>query len=398
MSRFVQLHLLSSYPPANLNRDDLGRPKTAMMGGEPRLRISSQSLKRAWRTSKVFINKVSDGLYVPDLLVANKPIPENMGVRSKKFAIDWIKKTLLEANITDDIADLWSKDITRAFGVAEKNTNELSQISHLSDMELKGCAQVVDLVKEYLSGKNADQELPTEVQNLQELRAKKKKAEDIKKIDKQIAKLFRTRILMQGNASVDIASFGRMMASSPSYNIEAAVQVAHAISVHSVAVEDDFFTAVDDLNCGEDDAGAAHLGETEFAAGLFYLYLCIDKALLIRNLSDNEELANKALAALIESAATVAPKGKQNSFGSRARTSYLLCETGDQQPRSLSVAFLKPVGKGDMLDIARKRIDGTVENMDKVYGPCADNRSSFFLTDEKAEGSLEEVIECAKRA
>ena len=52
MSRFVQLHLLTSYPPANLNRDDLGRPKTAMMGGEPRLRISSQSLKRAWRTSR----------------------------------------------------------------------------------------------------------------------------------------------------------------------------------------------------------------------------------------------------------------------------------------------------------------------------------------------------------
>ena len=31
MSRFIQLHLLTSYPPANLNRDDLGRPKTAMM-------------------------------------------------------------------------------------------------------------------------------------------------------------------------------------------------------------------------------------------------------------------------------------------------------------------------------------------------------------------------------
>ena len=54
MSRFVQLHLLTSYPPANLNRDDLGRPKTAVVGGTERLRISSQSLKRAWRTSEVF--------------------------------------------------------------------------------------------------------------------------------------------------------------------------------------------------------------------------------------------------------------------------------------------------------------------------------------------------------
>lgn len=50
MAEFIQLHMLVSYPPSNLNRDDLGRPKTAIMGGTQRLRISSQSLKRAWRT------------------------------------------------------------------------------------------------------------------------------------------------------------------------------------------------------------------------------------------------------------------------------------------------------------------------------------------------------------
>ena len=54
MSTFIQLHLLTSYPPSNLNRDDLGRPKTAIMGGKTRLRVSSQSLKRAWRTSDLF--------------------------------------------------------------------------------------------------------------------------------------------------------------------------------------------------------------------------------------------------------------------------------------------------------------------------------------------------------
>jgi len=43
MGNFIQLHLLTSYPPSNLNRDDLGRPKTAIMGGKTRLRISSQS-------------------------------------------------------------------------------------------------------------------------------------------------------------------------------------------------------------------------------------------------------------------------------------------------------------------------------------------------------------------
>ena len=54
MSRFLQLHFLTAYAPSNLNRDDLGRPKTAFFGGTQRLRVSSQSLKRAWRTSEGF--------------------------------------------------------------------------------------------------------------------------------------------------------------------------------------------------------------------------------------------------------------------------------------------------------------------------------------------------------
>ncbi|MFG0239533.1 MAG: type I-E CRISPR-associated protein Cas7/Cse4/CasC, partial [Gimesia chilikensis] len=43
MSRFLQLHILTEYPVSNPNRDDLGRPKSALIGGEPRQRISSQA-------------------------------------------------------------------------------------------------------------------------------------------------------------------------------------------------------------------------------------------------------------------------------------------------------------------------------------------------------------------
>jgi CRISPR system Cascade subunit CasC len=203
-------------------------------------------------------------------------------------------------------------------------------------------------------------------------------------------------LLRKKHTAADIALFGRMLASSPAFNTEAAAQVAHAISVHSVVVEDDFFTAVDDLNSGEDDAGASHLGETEFAAGLFYLYLCIDKDLLVKNLSGDEALANKTLEALIESTATVSPSGKQNSFASRARASYILCETGKQQPRSLSVAYLKPVRGGDMLSFAIKQLETTVDNMDKVYGACADKRCSMNAV--AVEGSLQAIIQCATEA
>ena len=66
MADFLQLHLLTVYGPSNLNRDDTGRPKSVVFGGVPRLRISSQSLKRAWRTSDAFAEKLEGHLAVPN--------------------------------------------------------------------------------------------------------------------------------------------------------------------------------------------------------------------------------------------------------------------------------------------------------------------------------------------
>ncbi len=45
MTTFIQLHLLTAYPCASLNRDDTGAPKTVVLGGATRLRVSSQSLE-----------------------------------------------------------------------------------------------------------------------------------------------------------------------------------------------------------------------------------------------------------------------------------------------------------------------------------------------------------------
>jgi CRISPR system Cascade subunit CasC len=50
------------------------------------------------------------------------------------------------------------------------------------------------------------------------------------------------------------------------------VQVAHAYTTHRVTVEDDFYTAVDDLKTKAEDAGAGFVGELGFGSGLFYLY------------------------------------------------------------------------------------------------------------------------------
>ena len=389
MSRFLQLHLLTSYPPANLNRDDLGRPKTAKMGGTDRLRVSSQSLKRTWRTSDLLQERLT-GERTINILGEN--ISPNLGKRTKNVSLEWVKPYLIEKGVEEEKADCWSKDICRGFGQMEADENKLSQIAHISSTEFLGFTKLVDELVKYLND-DIENEFIKQLADLVEKRNKKKKSDDVKKANTAITKFCANEYLEEGTTAVDMALFGRMLASTPAFNIEAACQVAHAISVHPVTIEDDYFTAVDDLNNGSEDAGAAHIGETGFAAGVFYSYICINKELLIENLNGDKELANKAIAALTEAAVKVAPEGKQNSFGSRAYASYVLAEVGDQQPRSLSVAFLKPVNKHseDYASAAVIALENQQKNFDKVYGSCADARCTLnALTGEGS--SLQELL------
>jgi CRISPR system Cascade subunit CasC len=132
------------------------------------------------------------------------------------------------------------------------------------------------------------------------------------------------------------------------------------------------------------------VGQAEFGAGVFYQYICINNELLKENLGGDAALASRALKALVEAAAKVPPSGKQNSFASRAYASYILAETGDQQPRSLSAAFLNPVNKGDFLISAIQSLKDSREKMDAVYGSCCDG---FVEMDACAgKGSLDEVL------
>ena len=103
MSTFIQLHQLTSYPPSNLNRDELGRPKTAIMGGKNRLRISSQSLKRAWRTSPIFEEALSG----------------HIGTRTKSMGVE-IFQALREKGVADGKAKEWAKSIAEIFGKSKK--------------------------------------------------------------------------------------------------------------------------------------------------------------------------------------------------------------------------------------------------------------------------------------
>ena len=205
------------------------------------------------------------------------------------------------------------------------------------------------------------------------------------------------KLLRRPETAVDIALFGRMLASNPAYNQEAALQVAHAFTANQAPVEDDFFTAVDDLNAGEEDMGAGHMGETEFGAGVFYLYLCLDCGLLRDNLGGDAALAQKAVRALAEASATVAPTGKQNSFASRSVAQYLLAEKGPRQPRSLAAAFFQPVAdRGDQIREAIKALETTRDKLDQAYGPLSEANCVMNVPD--GQGTLAEVMDFAEAA
>ncbi|MGL4603677.1 MAG: type I-E CRISPR-associated protein Cas7/Cse4/CasC [Iodobacter sp.] len=339
MNRFIQLHTLISYPPANLNRDDQGRPKTAKMGGVERLRVSSQSLKRAWRTSDVFTEQLAG----------------KIGVRTKLLGKEHVYNPMTAAGISEKNASDWASKIAAVYGAVKKDKPlEIEQLVHVSPAEL---LQLDQLVSTLIAEKRAA-------------------------TDEELASLLQTQ------QAVDIAMFGRMLAGKTQYNGEAAVQVAHALGVHASVIEDDYFTAVDDLN--QDDSGAAHIGELGFASAVFYQYICIDRELLKSNLAGNEELTQQSIKALIEAALTVGPSGKQNSFASRAYAHYALLEKGDRQPRSLSLAFLNAV-KGDRYATdATQALVQVRDNMDKVYGPCAAERNEFDVI--AGTGSLQELV------
>ena len=362
MSKFLQIHLLTAYAPCNLNRDDLGRPKTATFGNSQRLRVSSQSLKRVWREA-----------FKPSL-------DGEHGVRSKRAVIEYFYQPLLAAGVAEKDAFEWSKSLGPHFGKLKIEKEPSAKDKEKSDTDkLKSRLKNLELETLVFLGNDELASLTALVNTLA--------------TEKRAPKDSELRALRSKPKAADIAMFGRMLADSPEFNVEAAVQVAHAITVHTVEVEDDYFTAVDDLNRA-DESGSSHIGESGFGAGLFYSYICVDRDLLVENLSGDVALASKAIAGLLRAACTVSPTGKQNSHASRARALFAQAELGDAQPRQLSFAYLKPLDESnqDLAANAIKALENSQSKMDAVYG-CDEKRSQFNAV--AGTGSMAELLSFA---
>ena len=353
MSRFIQIHALTVYAPSNPNRDDTGRPKTARFGDVPRLRISSQALKRAIRLSEPVQGRLEGRL----------------GERTQRIG-EIVLEALSDSELDDEKRREIAVSITDVFGkIDEKKLKDKDrprvQTRQLAFVSPDERAKAVELAKAAAGG----EDLP---------------------VAKELEKL----VLRTADGAADIAMFGRMLADNPEFNREAAVQLAHAFTTHRALVEDDFYTAVDDRKDPEEDVGAGFVGEAGFGSGVFYLYACIDRSLLTDNLAGDEELASRAVAAFVEGLAKSTPSGKRSSFAHQTHASYLLVEKGDQQPRSLAGAFLKPVRageSGDLLEESVKALSGHREAMAKAYGEPCDEASTMNLAEDESETSLGDV-------
>lgn len=344
--RFIQLHLLTFYAPANLNRDDTGRPKTAMVGGVERLRVSSQAIKRAVRTSEAF----------------KQTLATHLASRTQRLGSE-IRRELVAAQIEETRATAISRQVAGLFGkIKPEKDDDPTYIEQLAFIGREEKEAAIALARRLAGGEKID--------------------------------LKKESPLLKRDGSADIAMFGRMLADAPDFNREAAVQVAHAFTTHAADVETDYYTAVDDAKTKAEDAGAGFIGTTGFGSGVFYTYVCIDRALLIDNLGGNEALACDAIAALTRGLATVSPTGKQATFASRSRAAFVLAERGDEQPRQLSGAFLKPVKGDDLMAASVTALTGYRSRLQLAYGDpsdTADNTAVMDITGSDG-GTLADII------
>ncbi|RMD90669.1 MAG: type I-E CRISPR-associated protein Cas7/Cse4/CasC [Alphaproteobacteria bacterium] len=330
--RFLQIHTLTAYTAALLNRDDSGLAKRLPYGGATRTRVSSQCLKRHWRMAEDphALSRIDgfEGAFRSRELVTKKVI------------------TPVRAEFGDVIADALEPSFQKALygDKGDKKANRQTL--------LMGAAELDWLASEArrLAGEAGGDE-----------KTAMKLAEEWAKAMKGNLKAMVEAARLPGGLIG--ALFGRMVTSDPEANITAPVHVAHAFTVHAEESESDYFTAVDDL--GEEEPGADTIQETELTSGLYYGYVVIDLPGLRENLGENSELAGQVVHNLIHLIAEVSPGAKLGSTAPYGRAGLVLVEAGDRQPRSLAEAFRKPVAPD--MDAASAALERHLNQLDKLY-------------------------------
>jgi CRISPR system Cascade subunit CasC len=305
----IEFHILQSFPVTCLNRDDVGAPKSAMIGGVPRARVSSQCWKRQVR------------LAMPDFNI-------KLGIRSKKIA-DLLTKECLALGASEAQAQECGSTITGFFAD--------DTLLFLSETEAKAFA----------------------------VYAQEQQFDNSKLKDKELVKVAK-KALNPAVDALDIALFGRMVAKAPDMNVEASASFSHAISTHKVSNEVEFFTAVDDYKA-EDESGSAHMGSLEYNSATYYRYICLDLGQLQQTMGDEVDLKT-AVAALVKALYVAVPNARQTTQSGACPWEYarVLVRKGQR----LQASFEQPVkSKGEgFLAPSKDALNNWIESKEKLSG------------------------------
>ena len=362
--RFLQIHTLSPYTGALLNRDDTGLAKRLPFGGTLRTRVSSQCLKRHWR--------IAEDPYALDRIDGAKAAYRSLELVTKKVIGS------LRTRFADEVVDALEPEIQQAVYGDKGTTKKGRQTLLFGAPEIAWLAKEAERLAENAAG-DAGAVLRSAKVWRNKFRANIKAMRDSSTLP----------------AGLTAALFGRMVTSDTDANITAPVHVAHAFTVHQEEAESDYFTAVDDLS--EDEPGADTIQETELTSGLFYGYVVVDLRGLLDNLSGATKMAGEVLHNLVHLIAEVSPGAKLGSTAPYGRASLMLLEAGDRQPRTLAEAYRHPCAPD-----ARAAVDAMVDYLGRLDGAYDTGEERHVMTLVDAElpgakrGSLNDLASWAK--
>jgi CRISPR system Cascade subunit CasC len=376
----LEVHLIQSFAPSCLNRDDTNTPKSCLFGGFRRARISSQCLKRAMR------------LHMRDVL----GMPT--GTRTRLLSRHIGDLLMREYGRDREAAESRARLALQGAGFAHAaDAPERTNVGlYLSEDEIRYLANAIhsdwDELTPHETG--ADSNGTTDADTApgragesaealdagREARAASPSAEPRRRgrppkrsMNGAMPAAVKGAIDAIGPsvAVADIALFGRMVAQNAHMEVDAAAQVAHAISTHEVDTEMDFFTAVDDLHSGT-DRGVGMMGVMEFQSACFYRYATLHRDQLLRNLGLDADLARRTMASYVRAAIEAIPSGRQHGCAALNLPEYVQVSITSGMPRSLANAFERPVRPGNatgpISELSIRRLEEYQAQLDAMYG------------------------------
>lgn len=354
---YISLHALQSIPPSCLNRDEMNRPKTCVYGQVERMRISSQCFKAAMR--KYFNDHIDERWlgfrtkYVPQKLAEEISCqkPELSAEEAMELSIHCLKQLGLKPTEVEEEGEKVMK---------------LSALILISNVQIRKLAEVAS--RHGMGALSWDAKSP-----------------EAKEMKKELVQA------MQNGNSVDLALFGRMVADNKTLGVEGCMSVGQIIGVSELIRQDDFYTAVDELNPRQ-DGGAGMMDDTYFVSDVVYRYASMNTDELEANLCDDSDIVNMVIEDVIRAFVCAEPSARQHSMATHVPPEYVRVELRDT-PMSYASAYETPVDSYDnLMADAVEKLEQKVQTFAKAY-----SKPSHAFVLNLSEGSIADpdTIQCA---